>query len=459
MAERARRYVWEVDLQTLPPYRAEVVKVLRAASTVIADLAQGQLTLHAMSLVYTTLLSLVPLLAFSFSVLKGFGVHNQVEPLLQNLLAPLGAQGEEITAQIVSFVDNIKVGVLGAMGLGFLLYTVISLIQKIERAFNHIWHVVQPRDLRERFTHYFSVLVIGPVLVFSALGITASVTGSETVQRLREVEPFGTAFAISSRLVPYLLVVAAFTFVYVFVPNIRVRLRAALVGALVAALLWQSVGWAFASFVVTSTRYTAIYSSFAIVLLFMIWLYVAWLILLVGASVAFYYQHPEFLGAGRHGITLTPRNIEQLALRILYVVGGAHLRGEPPWTGEGLARRLGVPLEPMKPVLDGLRREGILVRTEGSPPGYVPGRDLRRLRVKDVLDAVRGRPTRRTQARDLPPEPAVDSVVDEIDAAVSGALRERSVEELILAVPAEPPGPRAASGLQDAAGGERKRMP
>ena len=96
------------------------------------DMHQGSITLRAMGLVYTTLLSLVPLLALSFSVLKGFGVHNQMQPFLLRLFAPLGAKAEELTSQVLGFVDNMQVGVLGFAGLAILLYTVVSLMEKIE---------------------------------------------------------------------------------------------------------------------------------------------------------------------------------------------------------------------------------------------------------------------------------------------------------------------------------------
>ena len=97
-------------------------RVLRLGAAVMADVRGGDLNLRAMSLVYTTLLSLVPLLAISFSVLKGFGVHNQIEPALLNFLEPLGEKRMEITANIIGFVDNIQVGVLGTVGLLFLLF-------------------------------------------------------------------------------------------------------------------------------------------------------------------------------------------------------------------------------------------------------------------------------------------------------------------------------------------------
>lgn len=134
--------IWDIETDKWPRYAVVPFEVLRSCTATVRDLTtDGQLNLRAMSLVYTTLLSLVPLLAISFSVLKGFGVHNQVEPFLQNLLQPLGDKGMEISDRIIEFVENVKAGVLGSLGLALLIFTVISLMQKIERAFNFAWHV------------------------------------------------------------------------------------------------------------------------------------------------------------------------------------------------------------------------------------------------------------------------------------------------------------------------------
>ena len=124
--------------------------VLRYLYAIIRDFFSGQLTMRAMSLVYTTLLSVVPLLAFSFAILKGFGVFNQLEPYLTNLLAPLGDQGEKITAQVLALVDNVKGPVLGGVGLTFFLYTAISTVQKVEESFNYTWYVSKPRSFARR---------------------------------------------------------------------------------------------------------------------------------------------------------------------------------------------------------------------------------------------------------------------------------------------------------------------
>ena len=105
-------------LNALPWWKALALRWARTLWLLGRELMEGQLSMRAMSLVYTTLLSLIPLLAVSFSVLKAFGVHNQIEPTLQNFLTPLGPRGVEISATIIGFVDNVQVGVLGSVGLG-----------------------------------------------------------------------------------------------------------------------------------------------------------------------------------------------------------------------------------------------------------------------------------------------------------------------------------------------------
>ena len=144
--------LWKDNLKRLPQPKRLLVYMLRFIHVLIRDIAEGQLTLRSMSLVYTTLLSIVPLLALSFSMLKSFGVHNQMEPMLLGAMEPLGEKGVTIAHQIIGFVENMNVGVLGAAGLGVLLYTVISLVQKIEVTFNYIWHIKKTRPLAQRFS-------------------------------------------------------------------------------------------------------------------------------------------------------------------------------------------------------------------------------------------------------------------------------------------------------------------
>jgi membrane protein len=385
-----------------------------------------------MSLVYTTLLSLVPLIAVSFSVLKAFGVHNQVEPLLFNLVEPLGEKGQELVVTILSFVENMKVGVLGAVGLALLLYTVVSLIQKIEIAFNYVWRTKATRSLSRRFSDYLSVIMVGPVLVFSAIGLTASVMNSAVVQSLIAIEPFGSLVVLLSKLMPFVLIILAFTFVYMFVPNIKVSFRAALVGALAGGVLWQTTGIIFAAFASSSTNYAAIYSGFAILILFMIWLYLSWLILLVGAQVAYYYQHPEHVRLSNQRLPMSPVFRERLGLLVMYWIAHHFEQGGRPWTLEGLSQQLHVPGDNLDEVLSLFEQQGLLLESGSETPEYLLANDPDKLTIVRLLAVLR-EPSAEQQDNEgrCLSMPVVDALAQRLNDAMATLLEGMTLKQLV----------------------------
>jgi len=254
-----------------------LISFLRLVYVTVREFNNNELTLRAMSLVYTTLLSLVPLLAFSVSILKGFGiVEKQLEPFLVTFLEPLGDKGVEITNTILEFIGKINFGVLGIVGLLLLIYTSISVIKKIEDSLNIVWNIEHGRSLTRRFSDYISTLLIGPVLMFVALALTASFENNALVNRILSIEPLGTIVYLIGILVPYLLVIMVFTFIYIIIPNTKVKFKSAFIGGLIAGLAWHTTSWIFAMSVASSTRYAAIYSSLALLIIFMRWLYLNW---------------------------------------------------------------------------------------------------------------------------------------------------------------------------------------
>lgn len=424
--------IWGVDVSTLPYARSRLIVSARILLAVVRELASGQLTLRAMSLVYTTLLSLVPLLALAFSVLKAFGVYGQLEPVLKEFLAPLGSAGEVVISNILGFVENMKVGVLGAIGLGLLLYTVVSLIQKIERAFNYTWHVRQQRRLAERVSDYLSVLVFGPVLVFSALGVTATVMESTIMQKVLGVTTLGAILDTAIVLLPYVLVIAAFTVVYILIPNTKVRFLPALVGAIVAGILWETSGWVFTSFVVGATRYTAIYSALATLIVFMIWLYVSWLVMLVGAVIAFFVQNPEYLSARDHQLHLGNMLKERLALGAMFLIGKHYYEKRPAWTIDALARHCRIQADAMEAVVNLLEQNGLIVETGDEPTAYVPSSPLETNRIKDVLDAIRAGDRESQKISDrVASVPEIRQLFAELDTAISELLQNKTLRDLV----------------------------
>jgi membrane protein len=439
LGRRIEDAVWR-STESMPGWKARLMRAVRMLVVLARDVGQGQLPLRAMSLVYTTLLSLVPLLALSFSVLKAFGVYNQIQPLLLTFLEPLGEKGAEITQRIIQFIQNMNVGVLGSVGLALLIYTAVSLVHKIEESFNFIWHIAQTRRFGERFSRYLTMLMVGPILVFSAVGITASVMSTEVVRSVVAIEPFGQLAYAVGRLVPYLLVIGAFTFAYVFIPNAKVRLGPALVGGLIGGILWQTAGWAFAAFVASSAKYTAIYSSFAILILFMIWLYLSWLILLFGASVAFYYQHPEYLVARGGEPQLSNRMRERLALGTMSLIAGRFIHGKPPLAALELSRLLRTPLNAVQGMLDTLERNALVAVNAGDPPSYLPARDVSLIPVRHLLEVVRAAGEDGYSAgAGLPVPPQVERVLAGLEAATGASVEHLSVRDLIPE-PASPAG-------------------
>ena len=420
--------LWAPDLADFPSWQAGIIRLLRILEATSQEISTGMTTLRAMSLVYTTLLSLVPLLAVSFSVLKGFGVHNQLEPMLLTVLTPLGDKGAELTQQIIGFVDNIKVGVLGALGLGLLIYTVVSLIQKIEKAFNATWRIGDARSISQRFSNYLSVIMVGPVLVFAAMGITAAISNSSIILSLSEIEPFGTTLHFVSKLLPYLLIIAAFTFIYTLIPNTRVKIRSAFTGAIIAGILWEMSGWLFANFVANSANYTAIYSGFAILVIFMIWIYLSWLILLVGATIAYYHQHPE-QAAYMFNSELTADQRTEIALLAMLHIGRHFSRQKTAWELETLAQRVGATDEQMKKVITALLDCQLITHSGNNCQQLTPQRPLEQIFIKEILDAATGGYTKRAQQTHA--QPAVEQLLQRLDESITTALEGMTLLQLI----------------------------
>lgn len=386
---RINLLIWEIQPGDTTKWQWRGIGALRIAYLTVRDVFfDSQLSLRAMSLVYTTLLSLVPLLAVSVSVLKGFGAHTQLELYLRNFLTPLGARGDEITRTIINFVEGINSGLLGSVGIAMLLYTVISLMQKIEAAFNFTWHVTEDRSFARRFSDYLSVVLIGPVLVFSAMGLTATITHSKIFLVLSNSPFIGVLINLLSYLVPYFLIILAFTMIYVYIPNTRVKLRSALIGASVAGVLWETVGWLFASFI-SSANYTAIYSAFAALFFFMIWLYISWTILLTGASIAFYFQNPEFRAQRNRHVSLSNRIREKLALAVMAQVVTQYYRQTPPLKLYELAKVVNVATDMLYAIVSSLVNAGLLSRTDSDPPAFLPAQAPEVMSLVDILRAVR----------------------------------------------------------------------
>lgn len=426
-----KKTLWESKPDPSQKGKKFLIATLRLLYKVWQEFANGEILRRASSLVYTTLLSLVPVLAVSFSVLKALGAHNMLEPFMKDFLAPLGDKGDEITSNIIGYVDRVNVGLLGAVGLAALLYTVMNTIQQVENSFNYLWHIKEKRNLLTRFRDYMSVLLVGPVLAFSALGITTSVMSNAIAQRITSIEPFGTVLFLMGKLVPYVLISTAFTLMYYLLPYTKVRFKSALVGGVSGGILWEAGSWTFAHVIMSSAQYSAVYSGFAIVLLFMIWLYYNWIILLIGVNVSFYHQFPALLAMRDDRTLYSEWYMQRLALVIMYLIGHNYFLGEQRWTLPALTARLCVPMAALQDILGALEKGGLILRTD--PDGaFVPARDIGTIPLSEVVHSIRGD----IQDADLLQKEygafaGIERVMSGMEKAIDHALSAETVKELI----------------------------
>lgn len=385
--ETIEELVWSDKFENLGSLGKILAIALRYLYGLLRDIFSGELSLRAMSLVYTTLLSVIPLLAFSFAILKGFGVFDQLEPYLDNMLEPLGEDGEKITQTVLKLVDNVRGGVLGGVSMVILLWTVISTIQKIESSFNFVWYVSKSRGLTRRLSEYLVVLIVGPIIMVTALSIIGSMSSSAVIQYLSALPGIGEILLLAGKLVPFFLVCGVFTFLYMFMPNTKVNFISALVGGFAGGVMWATMAIIFTTFVVTAARTQNMYANFAVAIFTLIWLYMNWLVLLIGAQLAFYHQNPAFLRIGRQESRLSNSMRERLALNIMLLVGRAFRAGDQKLGVRDIGSALNIPTITLTPIGIALEAEGFLAST--GKEDLIPGREMSRIRLQDILAVVR----------------------------------------------------------------------
>ncbi|HEX9208373.1 MAG TPA: YhjD/YihY/BrkB family envelope integrity protein [Steroidobacteraceae bacterium] len=402
---------------------------LRHLYALIRDFIRGDLGLRAMGLVYSSLFAIVPVVAVSFSVLKAFGYHRELEPVLFEFLRPLGSKGYELTEKVMAFVENAQTTLLGTVGFVFLIYTVIAMIRKVEDGLNFTWHVERPRSLAKRLSEYLVIMLIGPVVAVAAMVLLARIETSDAMARLSGLAASATGHVAGrSQFTPYLLIIGLFWFVYYYMPNTRVRWQSAFIGAVFGGTVWVAVGAVFARIVVYATHTAAIYAGFAIVLLFLIWLHLSWLVMLLGGQLSFYTQHPEHLRTGHGPIPTTAILRERIAMGAMYLLAERFLDGGPRWRVSDLADRMDVPASVLDSALSNLEDRGLVLTAEDDT--VAPGKDLACITLADILDAVRHESPdpRRPEPHGVP---VADAAALAADAAMRDSMSKTTLRDLV----------------------------
>ncbi|WP_298433281.1 YhjD/YihY/BrkB family envelope integrity protein [Geobacter sp.] len=420
--------IGELEPETFGPLKRRPLKFLQIAVIVCRGFYADQCLLRASALTFSTLLSIVPLFALAFAVLKGLGVQNTLEPFI---LSQVAAGSHEIVDRIVTYINNTKVGSLGAVGLAALLVTAVTLLGNIEEAFNAIWGVRETRSLYRKFSDYLSVLISGPLLLFAALSITTTLQSQWFVQWLIRSSYLGDLLVPLFHIVPYLSIWLALIFLYMFIPNTKVRFRSALMGGVIAGTLWQAAQWGYIHFQVGVAKYNAIYGTLAVLPVFMVWLYTSWLIVLFGVEVVYAHQHLRTLRREVRVPSVSIAMRERLALALMVEIARAFFRDLPPWSLERLAGRLEVPERIVREILDALVEGGWVAADGADPPRYLPARELEHIRVAEFLASLRGRGGDAELGLGAVEDRVLDELWQRIEGGVAEAVAGVTVRDLV----------------------------
>jgi len=444
------RDLWHLELASPSRAKAALLQTVRVFVLAGRNFVHDRCPMRSTSLAFVTLLSLVPLLAFAFSVLKGFDVGEKVKPWLirqvvgsqeepeaepptppspepaaaakpseEEPAAPApepattatpapdaapaqedptvaaestAAQGQkQLVEGILTAIDRTDVRALGTIGLLFLLWTTIKLLGTIEGSFNYIWNVTRSRTFLRKITDYVSVLVIAPILLVAAMSLTAAFQSNALVARMRESAVVGPVAALLLSWLRYGGTWIAFTFLYLFMPNTRVRWPAGILGGIVGGTIWQVAFWAYTHFQIGVAKYGAIYTTFAAIPIFMVWLYFSWTIVLFGAEVAHAFESVGRYWEERRAAGASFAVLEALGLRAMIAMSAAFYDDGRGLTVEELAERCKAPGRLVSQVLQMLAKWRIaveIIRDDGVS-AYHPGRTLEKITPADVLSALR----------------------------------------------------------------------
>ena len=374
------------------------IRFLRIVILAIRGFNENKCKFRASALTFFSLLSIVPVIALMFGIAKGFGLQERVAA---QILEKMKGQ-EEVANRVITFanslLDKTSGGVIAGVGVVFLFWTIISLLGNIEGSFNDIWGIVKPRTFGRKFSDYLVTMLVCPILLAVAGGATIFLSGQmgTLTEKFPVLKDFGPAFWLVMKLLPYLTIWVSFTFIFIFMPNTKVRFISGLIAGIVAGTLFQMVQWAYVNFQVQITTKYAIYGSFAAMPLFLLWLQISWFIILFGAEVSFAHQNvetyefePDCLSASHSFKTL-------LSILITQRLVHRFCAGEKPSNASGLSHELEIPVRLVRQLLYDLSESGILSEVkkgEDKELAYQPATDADKITVKFVIDRLEQRGT------------------------------------------------------------------
>jgi membrane protein len=397
-----------------------LVKQLRIFALAIKGFNEDKCLLKASALTYYLLFSIVPVIALAFAIAKGFGLEKKLE---ENLLADFSDQ-KEVLVQVFeyanSMLSNAKGGLIAGIGIVLLLWSVMKLLGSIEESFNEIWEIKKSRTWVRKFTDYLSIVLIAPIFIIVSGSITVIIQTQvdNILNAYTWLQQIGPLFKVLLKLISFLLICGLFTFIYMVLPNTKVKFKSAFMAAVVGAVLFELLEWGYITFQIGVAQYSAIYGSFAALPLFLIWVQYSWFIVLFGAELAFANQHVDHYELENEIQGISTRYKRTLSLLVAHKVIKNFVEGKPALTAEDLATKLDLPVRLVRTIIFEFTETGIFsgIKTDGEKDlAYQPAMSENKLSVRYIMDkldrhGVNEMPIQHTQELD-----SIHKLIDDFD--------------------------------------------
>lgn len=378
------------DFPTLPSLKRRLYSVIKVLWIVVKGCKEDRLTLRASSMTYIFLISLVPFLVLIFSLAKGLGVDSKIKQEINELVVTLPEGTAETLNTVITTVESADYKALGTIGLLLALLTSLKLMTSVEVTFNHIWGIKYNRTFARRFADYLAIIITVPLLVLVSSSVSAFMSSDMVIDKMTEwAGPLVPLYGWLMGLAGIFSIIAAFTVLYILMPNTKVKISSALMGGTFGGLAWKLMQILYIKFQIGVGSANALYGTFAAIPLFLAWVYLSWLIVLLGAEVSFAVQHRRTYELEDLASSAGHRIKTLLAALILVKLCKDFEKGVHDFDATTFADEYRIPHRLVQEVLFVLASNNVIRKIEDSDH-YLPARRVASLSLKDVHKAFEG---------------------------------------------------------------------
>ncbi len=384
------RDIWLLEFDEKVRFRDRLFRLLRIVLLVMREFTHNSVQLRATALTYYSMMSMVPIVAMGFGIAKGFGLETRLADVIHEKLDAYPELSDKLVEFSTALLERTGAGLIAGIGVVMLFWSVIKVFNNIEKSFNVIWRITTQRSWFRKFSDYLSMMLLAPLLILAASSANVFLK-SFLMKAAQDIEVLGLLknyMLIILRISPYVLLSLAFTFLYVVMPNTKVKFSAALLAGLFAGICFAVTQWFYLAFQFGVSKFNGIYGSFAALPLFLMWLQVSWLIVLVGAELSYAIQNVRLYEFERDASNLSPKRTKILSMLLLTSIIRQFRLGRAPFTSEKLAQLHGIPLRLVHRLLQWMVGAELLNRVyteDEKVPAYQPGQVIERYSIESFI--------------------------------------------------------------------------